>query len=477
MVSFACVLALACLACRPAEPMPEAPTFSLQDVAADPDIGHLISRRYDVAAARPHQADAWTGLGFAFEANDFHSQAVLCYRHAEALRQRRSKGAPTEDNDAKNLYRLGVALGAVGDLAAAVDAFAEAAALRPDLIAAHWQRANYEVDLGRLEAAESSYRSALQQRPTSLPARLGLARLAIEQGQLATAEGRLQKLLGDIPELAYARFLLADVRRQLGQEPADTAASGPMAPPEWPDPWQQELQDLRVGFAADMRRAEEALAQGRADAALPLLEELRRKHPEDISVLSNLSAAYIGSGRAAEAIPLLDAAHEKHPERFTISMNLAAAHFAVGDLEQALTWALRAQQLDPQKARPLEMQGEIHTRRQDFGAARRTFEQALQLSPDDLQTLQRLAWIHERAGRWDDAHAVYLHALQVAPQRGDLAYRLGGTLYRMGRPKDALQALDRAKQLGVPPQLQEPLEKLSRSSQEAVRRLEATQSP
>lgn len=465
---------LICLACHSAPPPPEPPTFDVEALASDPDIAQLLGRRYEIVQARPHKSELWTGLGLAFEANDFHLQAVLCYEHAAKLAQQHPEDTATVASDAKNQYRLGVAHLALGQLREAEQAFGAAASLRPDFTAAHWQQGNARFDLAQLDAAEASFETALKQQGNVLPARLGLARIALERGHAEGAEKRLLNILEDVPSLTYGRFLLADARRQLGREVADDLPLDTTAP-QWPDPWQQELEDLRVGYAADMRRAEEALQQGRADIALPLLEKLHRERPDDIAATTNLSAAYIGSSRGAEAIALLDAAYAEHPERFTVSMNLAAAHFAVGDLEQALAWAQRAEELDPEKLRALEMQGEIHTRRQDFDAARRTFEEVLERDPDNLQSLQRLAWLHEQAGRWGEAQETYARALRVAPHRGDLAYRLGGTLFRMGRPRFALQALDQAKRLGTPAALQGDLETLYRRTEEAVQRLDSMQ--
>ena len=484
IVGAVCAVAVVGLACRAPEPPPEAPSFDINTLATDPDIAQLLSRRYEVAQAQPLVADAWTGLGFAFEANDFHPQAAVSYGHAAALYKRQGEDAASAPGDAKNAYRLGVVHLAQGDLTSAAEAFGYAAAKQPSLTAAHWQQGNALLDLGDLDAAEAAYEAAIQQQSNALPARLGMARLALDRGRLPEAEKRLRSILEDVPELSYGRFLLADVQRQMGGEAQDlsgavatstVATSTVTTAPEWPDPWQRELEDLRVGFAADMRRAEEALQQGQADFALPLLARLHREHPDDLTATTNLSAAYIGSRRAGEAIALLDGVYAEHPERFTVSMNLAAAHFAVGDLQQALTWSQRAHELDPFKPRALEIQGEIYARLEDSEAAQTAFERALELSPDSLDTLLRLAALHEQAGRWSTAHDVYLRASQLAPQRGDLAFRLGGTLYRMGRPRFALQALEQARQLGIPAPYQGPFDNLLRSTEEAVQRLDAAQ--
>lgn len=466
---------LTLLACSSPIPLPEAPQFEDQATfSADPDIGQLITKRLDVAQARATDANAWTALGFAFEANDFKAQAVASYEHASLLATHASDPPVPPTDAAKNFYRLGIVHKALGDVAAATQAFAGATEHQPDLTAAHWQHGYCLLDLGDLDRADSSFEAAIGLDSRGLPARLGRVRVALQKGQAAVAERRLEAMRKEFPDHPYILFLLADAWRQ--QDRQDDVAqlmrrANPEAP-QWPDPWQHELQDLRVGFAADMRRAQEALEQGMLDIALPLLEELHQKRPEDIVATTNLSAAFIGSQRADEAIELLQTAYEEHPQRYTVAMNMAAAQFAAKDFEQALEWAERAHQLDPLKPRPLEMAAQLHLRQKRLDDALISLEKARELAPKNLTTLQYLGGLHSQAGRWKKAQEVYLQAVQIAPKRGDLALRLANSFLHLGRPRYAQKALQQARSLGIPSQLQPEFERLEKKIDVAVRRLE-----
>lgn len=465
------------LACQAAVPLPEAPRFDdLAAYSVDPAIGELIGKRLDVARDRPDQAQAWISLGFAFEANGFKAEAATCYEHAAELqsREREINDAAPLSNAGKVFYRLGVVRQSQGDLESAAAAFATAAELQPSLTAAHWQRGYSWLDLGHLDRASASFQKAVDLEPNGLPGRLGLVRVALQEGRADDAERRLQSMLEAFPAQPYLHFLLADAWRQQGRhdEVAQVLPAADGEAPEWPDPWQEELQGLRVGFSAATRRAQEALQQGRLDIAVPLLEKLHREHPEAIVVTTNLGAAYIGSGRAEEAIPLLMAAQETHPGRFNVAMNLAAAHFTLGDLDRAASWAQTAHELDPLKPRPLQMIGEVHRRRQKPAAALAAYQEALELAPNDLNGWLQIGGLHEGQGRWNEAQEAYLQAVRLAPRRGDLAMHLARAFLGMGRPKYAHKALDQARELGIPAPLQPQFDQLTQQIDAALQRLE-----
>ncbi len=145
-------------------------------------------------------------------------------------------------------------------------------------------------------------------------------------------------------------------------------------PEPFDDPWAEEANAYRVGFAADLKWANAPLAAGRFDEAIAILERLRDRHPRDVSVPSNLGAAYLDSGRVDEGREALGAALEVEPDHFSTHLNLSALEERSGDLPAALEHADAAIRGNPYLAAAHEKRGLLLARCRRFDEARRALE-------------------------------------------------------------------------------------------------------
>ncbi|MBC7223388.1 MAG: tetratricopeptide repeat protein, partial [Anaerolineae bacterium] len=70
-----------------------------------------------------------------------------------------------------------------------------------------------------------------------------------------------------------------------------------------------------------VNRGARLLEAGRAQEALPFLEEAYRIAPDAVPVCINLGGAYILLGRHREAVPILEAAAQQEPENPMVWVN------------------------------------------------------------------------------------------------------------------------------------------------------------
>src|SRR5207248_1786859 len=106
------------------------------------------------------------------------------------------------------------------------------------------------LDRGRLEEAKQHFQRVLQKHPDNARASLGLARLAFEGGELSETITYLNRCTADTHSSKAAHHLLAQTYERLGKKAAAEQelrqAAEVTKSPAWPDPFQEEANQLRV---------------------------------------------------------------------------------------------------------------------------------------------------------------------------------------------------------------------------------------
>lgn len=149
------------------------------------------------------------------------------------------------------------------------------------------------------------------------------------------------------------------------------------------------------------------LEVGRAQEALPFLEEAYRTAPEAVAVCINLGGAYILLGRYREAVPILESAAEREPANPMIWVNLAAAYLGNPVLatpaqqERAIGALLRSVDLNPATPNAYYNLGLIYKDRGEWDQAAKAFAWAVKVNPLDRDAL---AWL-KRAEAMREAKA------------------------------------------------------------------------
>lgn len=146
------------------------------------------------------------------------------------------------------------------------------------------------------------------------------------------------------------------------------------------------------------------LEAGRAQEALPFLEEAHRVAPDAVPVCINLGGAYILLGRHKEAVPILEAAAEQEPENPMIWVNLAAAYLGNPILatpeqqERAIDALLRSVELNPATPNAYYNLGLIYKDRGEWDRAVEAFSWAVRVNPRDRDASAWLKRARARAG-------------------------------------------------------------------------------
>ena len=216
-------------------------------------------------------------------------------RPADAVRIVRQGLAETGDHF--ELYdALGVALGDLGEHAAAVEALQAAVARNPGDANANYNLAIALLPLHRLDEAVEALHRSLTLQPTFPSSLAMLAQIEIDSGRWRDAAQYLEPLYESHPDLPQARRMMAYWHLQAGMEAEAkkdlTAAEHHYREGAAVDPNHPELQS-HLGTLC--------LIQGRfADAVAPL-EAYHRLQPDNAQSALYLGQAYASTGRMDEA--------------------------------------------------------------------------------------------------------------------------------------------------------------------------------
>jgi tetratricopeptide (TPR) repeat protein len=363
-----------------------------------------------VLAADPQHADALNLLGLCSYQRDDATTAVELIGRSIALR---GDFPPAHAN-------LGHARLALGDAAAALDAYAAA-------------RYGYGIALERLDRrseAVASYRAVLAAEPGHPQAALNLAALLDTPAQAGEALALCQQVLAKHPDyrparIGEARALgLAGDRRQARELLDRLLVEQP-----------EDVDALRA-------RARLAVADEDHAAATRDLERALAAEPDNPDLRNDLGIAHQGDSRLDEAIRQYRAALVVRPGFPEALNNLGLALRAAGETEaarEAFEAAIARRAEYPEAHANL---GNVLRDLGDADAAVRCFEKAIALRSGFVD-----AWIFRGAaelerGQADAAIDALDTALGLAPaNRQAIAYR-AAALWETGRDAEALSLLD-----------------------------------
>lgn len=302
-------------------------------------------RRWDAAvreyrralAESPDDASAHAGLALALRESSQLEAALSEYRLLVQLQA--SDPAPLAQvaDLLERLDRKGDAVAAYSELAdtfraqkqmsKAVEAWRKASLLDPDRVAPHEQLAAAFAEAGHNAPAAREW--------------LALARIAQRSGDTGRARECVERALALEADNLQAKFLLDELEGrgpalsgQSAASPVEQARRGALARLaasvlDDATPWRRdESGTATAGMESLLARAIDAQADGQAQEAIRLYEELVANGSSRPEVLFNLAILYQNSLRHDEAIALLK--QTAHVPQFTV-----ASHFALGQSYRA----------------------------------------------------------------------------------------------------------------------------------------------
>ena len=175
------------------------------------------------------------------------------------------------------------------------------------------------------------------------------------------------------------------------------------------------------------------LWKGRADQALPLLEEIVRRRPWEDRFLMQLAPCYFQAGYLAQAERVLFAiADGGEPDTAATKLLWARIRLARGDLGGALRGLLAAEAMNPRVPGVYVQIGDTYARLLQWQNARSAYEKAVTLDSDNARAYLGLSTVYRRLG---DNQQTVDHALRAVSllHRLPLAhFNLGVALARSG---------------------------------------------
>ena len=413
--------------------------LSVPDVlqGKDPLLRQRVEQTLREISADPMDPHLWLRLGYVYEAHLLTSLALDSYLHALAL----------DENLPRAWYRVAKIRMTMGDRTGAHEAAGRVVAAAPDFAPIRWRLGMWELEEGQLEQARASFEAAIALDPDDPSGWWGHARVLLQRQQPEKAAEVLEEVVEKWPRDGYARLLLGTAYRQLGRwEEARTAlergaGSAPLPPP---DEWDREVIRHKTGLDVEFEKARRFFAAGRMDAALGLLEKLRRIYPRDQAVLQNLGMLYSSRKQFGKALEVYRQLSRDYPENVQSHLNLASAYTGLQNTSAALEHLDQAIALDPGLGEPYAKKGYLLAQRGSYPAAADALELALRQDPHNPRHLLQLGLVRCSMEQWEAG----LASLQAATELDSTYYQafmsLGEAWKRLGELDQAEAAFKRA---------------------------------
>ena len=418
-----------------------APPVSVGVDGDDAELAGFLRERVRDAGANAQTGAARGRLAMAYDANGFDEAAIASYAQAAEL----------EADEFLWPYLRALLLAHQGDYERAIDDLGRALALDGDYAPAWLWRGTWLMDLGRASVAADAFRRARELAPDEsmrVAADAGLARALLAQGSSEDAHQLLSSLAQSAPHPVVLR-LLANARRALGKATDPPDAESEATALEWADPRRARLDDFVRGFDGRLRQAEGVLSRGDAEAALDILEPLRRQRPGDRTLLNNLAIAYAATGKPATAMATLQEGLRLHDDYYLFHFNAGVAYEERGDARTALVHTDRALALQPafSPAHESKVRVLIGERRHDDALA--AVDAAVAQGAQTATMLYRAGVVEGSRGRWGNAIDRFRQSVDLAPGLARAHLALGRSLAEAGRHDEARSALADAERLGA----------------------------
>ncbi len=180
---------------------------------------------------------------------------------------------------------------------------------------------------------------------------------------------------------------------------------------------------------------------GYPQQALPYLEEVIRRDPENFKTLLAVGQIHLGVKKLPEAKMHLERAVRLRQDSPELWNNLGGLSMEEGNDEAALERFKKALAVDPDFSFALTNAGLAYARLGDAAAAERMYRKALDVDPGDSDTADRLGLLLAKQDRLDEAKALFQKAIEARRDNASAINNLAVLYIRMGRPEEARAAL------------------------------------
>ncbi len=303
-------------------------------------------------------------------------------------------------------YRLAQVLLLYKNVDAAEAALRAAVAKVPDSADAKLVLANFVAQYRSYDVAAAELGRLSATSPGDYQLRLSLAQFYTDHGKSAQADAVYRQIIkndGTGPNGLTARTRLANAL--LGSHQLSAAA------PLLAEVLKQNPRDND----ALLERANLALAQGKADAAINDLRAVQRDQPNSIPLQRTLARAYLQNDDPTLAEETLRAAVQSSPDNAEPLVDLAQLLMRTGRADQALPLLEKFTTRRPGDLTALNALFDVQMARKDFAAARRTAQLIQSVKPAEAAGDFLLGQAELADGKPDAARTAFERALAISP--------------------------------------------------------------
>ena len=155
-------------------------------------------------------------------------------------------------------------------------------------------------------------------------------------------------------------------------------------------------------------------------------------------------AAYLWSGYSQQALPYLEQVLRRTPENARVLVLVGRIHLEASRLDEAEKMFREAARLNAANAEAWSGLGDVCDARKDPRQASEQYEKALALKPDLLYTLLNAGQVADKLERPKQAEDFYRRAFTIDPQMAEAANGLGLALAKQGHAEDAREHFEKA---------------------------------
>lgn len=427
------------------DPVPPPPPPIPADLSIyDPALVEIILQCAQKVRDFPNDDQLRLQLGMVYEANAIYPLAEQTYnQHLER-----------NPSDARVWYRLALVHKRVGLLENSIEDIQRAAQFDNKYAPIQWRLGVWLFDAGQINAAYSAFMQATQIGPDEPAGWYGLARIALarHEPQLAVEIINEHLLQGIVAPRGYQ--LLGRAYRQLGnpEKAKATFTQTNAVALSWRDPWTTKVMTYQAGETAKRALAARYILQRNFQKAIPILEDLVKNKPDELSLLAQLGIAYASIGKHRQGKAALEHAWKANSNSYQINYGLAEVIAKTPDatqleLNQALVYVNRAITSNPSASLAFTAKAMIQFRRNRPDSSITAFKNAFQLDSRRTDQLVNAGFIECDLKQYDSARETFETAIKLSPNLADAYLGYGVALTELEQYDEARSALNRARKL------------------------------
>lgn len=396
------------------------------------EVRESIDSQLSLIQSDPEDLSMRAELAMIYQANALPRTAISTWNQILQV----------ETENPRYWYMLAQAQHDMGRYESATSTMAIARRLSPESAQLWWQPAFWSIDLGQASEAERLARQSIKIDPDNAGGYVSLALAMMELERPNEARLALEQLRIKVDH-PYIRHLIGQTHRRQGESElaASWLALGDARQPNFPDPWQVELQSHRRGIDAMLDRIDELLEQKRNDEAAEIIHGAMKKWPSDINLQHRRSELYRRKGDLKRWLMTLRNAEKLEPENAATHLNLSMAYEKNNDPSQAMTHVVQAIRLNHSMTAAHLQMGRLQILSNNIPQAAISLDTAFELGVEDPRERLQYAHVLLRARRPTDAQREARLVTRINP-RDPLGWCvLAEALYAQGKRSDAMNAL------------------------------------